>query len=305
MSRDALDGTSPPSFPRLSTGDPRLDDALGGGFLPGTLVLVVGATGIGKTQLGLRWLAAGKLQEGRVGTAIDLSSRGDSQNHPGYLEALGVPGWTTTHPELPLAEKVFDRQVPLASGLSLLGMPGQRVLRSQVSQEQWDAWQGHWNRQLPGVTQFVYRHLIRGTRRFLLDGFEPTEHQSESVQVDWLEWIYHRMLRQSSDWLARELLRQDFRRCEPLVDQHAYDHRQAVAVALLTTRETLLEQLLDQPWDSGDLAAAANTLVVMGRVHQGNRLGRGLCIVKHRGSACSDAIHPFTIGSHGLQLSDG
>ena len=39
--------------PRVSTGIPRLDQALGGGLLPGTLTVVVGATGIGKTQLGV------------------------------------------------------------------------------------------------------------------------------------------------------------------------------------------------------------------------------------------------------------
>ena len=32
-----------------------LDRLLGGGLLPGTLTVVAGATGAGKTQLGLRW----------------------------------------------------------------------------------------------------------------------------------------------------------------------------------------------------------------------------------------------------------
>ncbi len=38
---------------RLQTGIPALDDMLGGGLLPGTLTVVLGATGIGKTQLGI------------------------------------------------------------------------------------------------------------------------------------------------------------------------------------------------------------------------------------------------------------
>ncbi|MEY2727842.1 MAG: hypothetical protein RLZZ458_3709, partial [Planctomycetota bacterium] len=41
--------------PRHSTGIPKLDDALGGGLIPGTLTVVMGATGIGKTQLGVRY----------------------------------------------------------------------------------------------------------------------------------------------------------------------------------------------------------------------------------------------------------
>jgi len=38
---------------RQSTGVAGLDEMLGGGLLPGTLTVVVGSTGIGKTQLGL------------------------------------------------------------------------------------------------------------------------------------------------------------------------------------------------------------------------------------------------------------
>ena len=50
---------------RLSTGVQELDAHLGGGLLPGTLTVVAGATGIGKTQLGLDFLNAGLEQEGR------------------------------------------------------------------------------------------------------------------------------------------------------------------------------------------------------------------------------------------------
>ena len=44
---------------RQSTGIASLDDLLGGGLLPGTLTVVMGATGIGKTQLGLGYANAG------------------------------------------------------------------------------------------------------------------------------------------------------------------------------------------------------------------------------------------------------
>ena len=43
-------------FPPASPG---LDELLGGGLLPGTLTVVVGSTGIGKTQLGLQFAQAG------------------------------------------------------------------------------------------------------------------------------------------------------------------------------------------------------------------------------------------------------
>lgn len=50
---------------RFSTGIPALDDLLGGGLVPGTLTVVMGATGIGKTQLGLQFADAGRKQEGQ------------------------------------------------------------------------------------------------------------------------------------------------------------------------------------------------------------------------------------------------
>ena len=79
---------------RLQTGIPDLDEMLGGGLIPGTLTVVCGATGIGKTQLGLQWTYQGKLQEGEPGILFDLTSRGDSQNHRDYAERLF--NWTPT-----------------------------------------------------------------------------------------------------------------------------------------------------------------------------------------------------------------
>ena len=52
---------------RLQTGIPDLDDRLGGGLLPGTLTVVMGATGIGKTQLGIAFANQGRRQEGETG----------------------------------------------------------------------------------------------------------------------------------------------------------------------------------------------------------------------------------------------
>src|SRR5436309_9346198 len=68
-----------------------LDRELGGGLLPGTLTVVAGATGAGKTQLGLRWAAQGAAIEGRHGVICDLTSRGDAQNHAAY--ARSQFGW--------------------------------------------------------------------------------------------------------------------------------------------------------------------------------------------------------------------
>src|SRR4051812_6309802 len=76
---------------RQSTGVPGLDELLGGGLMPGTLTVVVGATGIGKTQLGLQFANAGQAQESQRGVIFDCSSRGDSQSHADY--ALRMFDW--------------------------------------------------------------------------------------------------------------------------------------------------------------------------------------------------------------------
>ena len=73
---------------RLSTGVPGLDELLGGGLLPGTLTVASGATGIGKTQLGLQLPQAGRAQEGERGIIFDMCSRGDSQNHADYARRM-------------------------------------------------------------------------------------------------------------------------------------------------------------------------------------------------------------------------
>ena len=65
-----------------------LDRCLGGGLLPGTLTVIAGATGAGKTQLGFRWADSGRAEEGHRGVLCDLTSRGDSQNHARYASRL-------------------------------------------------------------------------------------------------------------------------------------------------------------------------------------------------------------------------
>jgi KaiC/GvpD/RAD55 family RecA-like ATPase len=73
---------------RFSTGVPGLDELLGGGLVPGTLTVVCGATGIGKTQLGLQFCNAGLPHEGRRGIVFDMSARGDAQSHREYARRM-------------------------------------------------------------------------------------------------------------------------------------------------------------------------------------------------------------------------
>ena len=58
---------------RLPTGIVRLDAALGGGLLPGTLTVVIGATGVGKTQLGIQWCCRKDHDENSDGALISIA----------------------------------------------------------------------------------------------------------------------------------------------------------------------------------------------------------------------------------------
>lgn len=288
---------------RQTTGIPGLDEALGGGLVPGTLTVVVGATGVGKTQMGLHWLH----QAGRAGPAngaiIDLSSRGDLQNHQDYADRMFR--WPLRQEPLRLLspQQIFSADQRPETLLPFLGYEGRRVLRSQMDAEDWDAWQSELNRRLPMLEQFVYRQLVHGGRRFLVDGIEPQENPEDSLQLELLENIYHRMLRKESEWLARDVLRQDYRANTQAVEATKYDHTQACAMVLVTTRETMLDQLMQRPLADGDLIAGANTLILMGRLLESGRMKRALYIAKHRGSRCDDNIRLFEINDQGPHLT--
>ncbi|MFO1064348.1 MAG: ATPase domain-containing protein [Pirellulales bacterium] len=235
---------------RYSTGIEQLDKALGGGLLPGTLTMVIGATGVGKTQLAMAFrqaaLQTDAFEEQACGAVIDLSSRGDSQNHNGYAERMFSQPLTVANPAVDEAPHPFSDARP-ADVLPFLGYGGRRVLRSQMDVDQWHAWQSELNRRLPFLSRYVYSHLVAGTRRFIVDGIEPQSNDDDSLQLDLLEFIYHRMLRKEHDWLAREVLREKFLENASLVEKHPYDHRHASAMVLVTTGESMLEQLMTRP----------------------------------------------------------
>ncbi len=72
----------------------------------------------------------------------------------------------------------------------------------------------------------------------------------------------------------------------------------------MTTTESMLDQLMMRPLADGDLAAGANTVILMGRILDGGRMQRGMYIAKHRGSPADDRILPFTINDSGINLSN-
>jgi len=290
---------------RQSTGIAALDRHLGGGLLPGRLTVVLGATGIGKTQLGLQFARAGSLQEGRPGMILDLTARGDSQHHAEYARRMF--GWQLEPAVLgtPLdLERLFDVEQPAGDYLHAFELSGRRPSRREVDFDLWHDWQAELARRLHLAVGFCYGGFIRGARRLVIDWIEPVEQARDSVQLELAEYIYHQVLHKEADWVARDLLREKFRAHARQVQQHLYDPQRIGCLVLITSRETSLDALIERPLDEGDLLSGANTVILLGKVREGRRFARAMFIAKHRGSPATDQIIPYQIDEQGIRLAD-
>jgi KaiC/GvpD/RAD55 family RecA-like ATPase len=291
---------------RVSTGLVRLDEMLGGGLLPGTLCVVYGATGIGKTHLGLHFTHPDGAPDGASGIFFDMNARGDSQQHSEYASRLygrALTRWTHTvtpmadpYPSaeqmaarycdaLPWVGKLRDYQVPFQDGGLELD---------------WN-WKSEYNHAMYTVRPFVYFHLGAGCRRIVVDGVEPMDVPGEYIQPFLFDELYRTVIHRDSETLGMEI-------CLPVwkhrdfIDRHRYDHAAVTTMLLVTTEETQIEHLLARKVASGDIGAVANTIVVMGSERVGDRLGRFLCVVKHRGSAKSDDIAEYRVTERGIEF---
>lgn len=289
---------------RQSTGIADLDEMLGGGLLPGTLTVVLGATGIGKTQLGLQFAHRGQSQEGEPGIIFDMTSRGDAQNHADYARRMF--DWMLRERPAELdRHEVSDIWKPELSRWDTIHMfrrSGRRVTLGDMDFDQQREWKAELNRRLAETIAFFYGNFCLGVRRCVIDGIEPSERASDSFQFELFEYIYHQILRKEADWVARDLLRAQFRAHSDEVRRHMYNHAEICCLMLCTTHEVMLDHLLSRPIESGDVLSNANTIILMGKVREGTRMSRALHIAKHRGSACDDAIRPYEITEHGIQL---
>jgi KaiC/GvpD/RAD55 family RecA-like ATPase len=288
---------------RLSTGVPGLDELLGGGLLPGTLTVVVGATGIGKTQLGLQFAHAGAAQEQHSGVIFDVSARGDSQNHAQYAQQMF--GWklhcVAGQDRMDLSDFYAPGRV-FGDYLHVFDYSGRRVTRQDVDWDQWRHWQAELNAKLQSAIAFLYGGFVGGVRRVVFDGVEPSDRPHDSIQLNLLEYVYHQVVRKDPEWVARDLFRQEYRQHAEAAAQHGYAPSRIGCLLLYTSHEMMLDELISRPLDEGDILSNANTLVYMGKIREGHRLRRALYVGKHRGSACTDEVQPYTIDDRGLRI---
>lgn len=288
---------------RQSTGVPGLDELLGGGLLLGKLTVVVGATGIGKTQLGLQFARAGLAQEQRTGVLFDVSARGDSQNHADYARRMF--GWELNcragQDRLDL-NGFFTAAREHGDYLHVFDYSGRRVTRQDLDWDQWMNWQVELNAKLQSSIAFLYGNFLRGARRVVFDGIEPSDRPHESIQLNLLEYVYHQIVRKDPEWVARDLLRQDYRQYAAAAAAAVYDPARIGCLMLYTSHETMLDDLISRPLDEGDALSNANTLIYLGKIREGHRLLRAMYIAKHRGSCCTEEIQPYTIDQGGVRM---
>jgi KaiC/GvpD/RAD55 family RecA-like ATPase len=297
------DGNNTGSGERLSTGIEGLDSLLDGGLMPGALTAVIGATGIGKTQFGLQFAEAGLNQEGRRGIVFDMCSRGDSQNHAAYAQRMF--GWqlkaveAEKHYEL---DEFFQRLYPGGDYIHVFQRQGRRVTRADLEFEAWHDWQAELSRRLSATIAFFYGNFVQGACRAVVDGIEPVDRPSESIQFELFEYIYHQILRKEAAWVARDLFRERYRANAETIARHAYDPARIGCLLLCTSRESSLDALIERPLDEGDVLSNANTVIAMGKVREGAKFLRAMYVVKHRGGACTDEIVPYHIEDGGIRL---
>ncbi|GAB5440233.1 MAG: ATPase domain-containing protein [Fuerstiella sp.] len=288
---------------RQSTGIARLDQALGGGLIPGTLTVVMGATGIGKTQLGVCYCHEGQRQEGETGVLFDLTTRGDSQNQAEYAKRLFDWSFRTRQ----LIDRidpavVWDEEQIRSDYLHVFRRGGRRVTINDMQPEEWQEFKADLMRRLDQTIAFFYGNFVHGVRRAVIDGVEPTDRDADSFQFHLFDYIYHQILRKEHDWLARDLFRVHFRSQQDEVERHAYDHQHIGGMLLYTSHEVMLDDLIARPIQSGDVLSNANTVILMGKTRDGNKMGRALYVAKHRGSACEEQILPYRITESGFEF---
>src|SRR5437763_5729191 len=96
--------------------------------------------------------------------------------------------------------------------LHIFDYRGRRVTRGDLDGDEWRNWQAELNARLRAAIAFLYGNFIRGVRRVVIDGLEPADRPSDSIQFSLFEYVYHQILRKDAEWVARDLFREAYAR---------------------------------------------------------------------------------------------
>ena len=130
-----------------------------------------------------------------------MTARGDSQNHAEYARRMFGWDMTAADPEAFVdTMNFFGKDGPMGEYLHIFRSDGRRVTRRDMEFEAWHDWQADLARRLTATIAFFYGHFVRGVRRAVIDGIEPVDRPSDSVQIELFEYIYHQILRKDPEW---------------------------------------------------------------------------------------------------------
>ena len=85
------------------------------------------------------------------------------------------------------------------------------MTRRDLDFDAWHDWQAELARRLDASIAFFYGNFVRGVRRAVVDGIEPVDRPSDSIQIELFEYVYHQILRKDPEWVARDLFREHYR----------------------------------------------------------------------------------------------
>lgn len=166
---------------RKSSGLQGLDEALGGGFISGKKVIVYGATGVGKSILGVTFAHEGISIESHPGLIIDISKGVDEQSQQGYAEQLfgwSLKDWKNLNPNVRPQDFVSFayRTGSLDDFTKTSEKIGRRYDGSGYSEEV--------------GTPFLRYHLPK-SKRVVIDGSEPYETAKDSGTISSVRGFFH------------------------------------------------------------------------------------------------------------------
>ena len=199
-------------------------------------------------------------------------------------------------------DRFYSPALPRGDYLHVFDQHGRRVTRADLDFDAWHQWQAELARRLNAAIAFFYGNFVGGVRRAVVDGIEPVDRPSDSMQFELFDYIYHQILRKDPEWVARDLFRERYRQNAEAVAAHVYDAGRIGCMLLITSPETTLDGLIERPLDEGDVLSNANTMIHLGKIREGTRFRRAMYVTKHRGSACTDEIIPYSIDDKGLHL---
>ena len=251
---------------RQSTGIASLDELLGGGLIPGTLTVVMGATGIGKNATRPLLCQRGKKLRRNSGASCLTSPLAATLKIMLITPtgcAIGNSRRDRSMPR-PHSKQIWDPAQTRRDYLHIFQHSGKRVTATDMDSDQWREWKYEQAKKLDQAIAFFYGNFVHGVRRCVIDGVEPALKAADSIQLELFEYVYHQILRKEHDWVARDLFRVGFRENQSKIDAHAYNHSQLGCLLLYTSHEVMLDDLITRPIESGDVLSNANTIILMG-----------------------------------------